>query len=153
LKLASESINESPPPPAGRKDVYFDGNWEQVPLYLLDKLKSGDKFKSPALIIGNAQAVFVEADANVFILSSHVVIKSGQESGRTNGDLSIVKPIQLFIFGHRFMSISEQTGNTLQRTSARLLPYNIFCGCKASREYPPYSKTLRIDAVSYIEPT
>jgi hypothetical protein len=84
LKLASESINESPPPPAGRKDVYFDGNWEQVPLYLLDKLKSGDKFKSPALIIGNAQVVFVEADANVFILSSHVVIKSGQESGRTN---------------------------------------------------------------------
>jgi 5-oxoprolinase (ATP-hydrolysing) len=116
LKSASESSNVAPPSPAGRKNVYFDGKWEEVPLYLLDELKSGDKFKGPALIIDNTQTVFVEAGAHVFILSAHVVIENGQESGRTNRDLS-VNPIQLSMFGHRFMSIAEQMGNTLQRTS------------------------------------
>jgi 5-oxoprolinase (ATP-hydrolysing) len=116
LKSASESSNVAPPSPAGRKSVYFDGKWKEVSLYLLDELKSGDKFKGPALIIDNTQTVFVEAGAHVFILSAHVVIENGQESGRTNRDLS-VNPIQLSLFGHRFMSIAEQMGNTLQRTS------------------------------------
>jgi len=40
-------------------------------------LKSGDKFKGPALIIDNTQTVFVEAGAHVFILSAHVVIENG----------------------------------------------------------------------------
>jgi hypothetical protein len=46
LKSASESSNVAPPSPAGRKNVYFDGKWEEVPLYLLDELKSGENSRA-----------------------------------------------------------------------------------------------------------
>lgn len=53
------------------------------------------------------------------ILSSHVVIDLIDEKNQQSEEEHelVVDPIKLSIFGHRFMSIAEQMGRTLQKTS------------------------------------
>jgi 5-oxoprolinase (ATP-hydrolysing) len=60
------------------------------------------------LIIDNTQTILVEPASTVYILSSYVVIQNGVAADKADRDISVVNPVQLSVFGHRFMSIAEQ---------------------------------------------
>lgn len=75
------------------------------------------------MIIDNTQTIVVVPNARARILTSHVVIDLAEAKSRAaSTDLATqaVDPVKLSIFSHRFMSIAEQMGRTLQKTSLSL---------------------------------
>ena len=101
------------------KDVYFEGiGWQKTPVYLLNSVQPGNQVKGPAMIIDNTQTILVTPNATATVLKQHVVIDidtSALSRGFTSGP--VLDPVQLSVFGHRFMGIAEQMGRTLQKTS------------------------------------
>ncbi|KAI9209509.1 Hydantoinase B/oxoprolinase-domain-containing protein [Polychytrium aggregatum] len=112
------SIERKPAPaPHDRASSYFDGlgRIADTPIYVLDRLDRGSVIDGPALVIDNNATIVVDPECSALITSEHVVITVGEyQQKRVGTDLD---PIQLSIFGHRFMSIAEQMGRTLQKTA------------------------------------
>ncbi|KAH7166400.1 hydantoinase B/oxoprolinase [Dactylonectria macrodidyma] len=99
------------------KDVYFKGlGWGKTPVYVLGELNPHDKIQGPALIIDDKQTIVIVPEAAATILSNTVVIDVTVGS-KANLSSKQVNPIQLSIFGHRFMGVAEQMGRALQKTS------------------------------------
>jgi 5-oxoprolinase (ATP-hydrolysing) len=120
-QLESIKATESSTPPVhGANKVFFEamGNLD-TPVYKLQCLLVGARITGPALIIDNTQTILVSPDSTATILDSYVVIDRTPQrqeplSNSGGGEFS---PIQLTVFGHRFMSIAEQMGRTLQKTA------------------------------------
>ncbi|KAG9561129.1 hydantoinase B/oxoprolinase, partial [Aureobasidium melanogenum] len=117
-QAASLSVPEAVPNATNR--VYYEGlGYLDTPTYELPAITVGSKISGPALIIDKTQTIVVLPNATANVLESCVVID--QETSTTTVDKALVNdefsPIQLSIFGHRFMSIAEQMGRTLQKTS------------------------------------
>jgi 5-oxoprolinase (ATP-hydrolysing) len=90
-----------------------------TPVYLLETLLPGSTVPGPAMILDKTQSIVVVPGAQAKILSAHVVIDIPQLSN-THTSSTTVDPIQLSVFAHRFMSIAEQMGRILQKTSISL---------------------------------
>lgn len=96
-----------------------------TPVFDLEKLKGGMAIAGPAIILNQTSTILVEPDCTAHIDSfGNVVIDVAEGSGRQEEYKSYktpeevpFDPIELSIFGHRFMSIAEQMGITLQRTA------------------------------------
>ncbi|CAG8570843.1 4023_t:CDS:10 [Paraglomus occultum] len=100
---------------SGSKSVYFESGRSDTPIYLLENLRIGDRIPGPAMIIDVNSTIVVIPGCNALITSSHVYITVGD--GTRAKVTTELDPIQLSIFGHRFMSIAEQMGVTLQKTA------------------------------------
>jgi 5-oxoprolinase (ATP-hydrolysing) len=101
--------------------VYFkSGGSQTTPLYMLEKLSPGMSIVGPAVIIDKTQTLVLIPGAEARILTSHVVIDINVSKTSSDGASLVVDPIQLSVFGHRFMSIAEQMGRTLQKTAVSL---------------------------------
>ncbi|KAJ9214561.1 hypothetical protein DTO166G4_3794 [Paecilomyces variotii] len=106
------------PEPVSFQKVYLEDEWEDVPIYKLESMKVASYLTGPAIITDETQTILVEKGYECFITSHHVVIDRYQQEQSSNSITSNkVNPIQLSCFANRFMSIAEQMGNTLQRTS------------------------------------
>ncbi|KAL0264261.1 hypothetical protein SLS55_000208 [Diplodia seriata] len=115
-ELSNIGDGTSPQTPNTRK-VFIDGSWQHVPVYELAGLPPKSAFTGPALVIDNTQTILVETGCKVSVLNSHIIINlPSKETISSNSDFSI-NPVELSTFASRFMSIAEQMGNTLQRTS------------------------------------
>jgi 5-oxoprolinase (ATP-hydrolysing) len=118
----AQALGEKPlPEQATRNKVYFEkSGWLATPVYELKALPIGARASGPALLIDNTQTILVVPGAVANILESCVLIDLGRlhpaASMAEPADLDF-SPIKLSIFGHRFMSIAEQMGRTLQRTA------------------------------------
>ncbi|KAK8103813.1 5- protein [Apiospora kogelbergensis] len=106
------------------QNVYVSGGWRDVGVFRLEKAPKGSVLEGPALVIDKTQTIFVEPRFKGYILSDHVVLEKVQDepplstpSSNPAVSANLINPIQLSVFAHRFMSIAEQMGNTLQRTS------------------------------------
>ncbi|KAK7993068.1 hypothetical protein PG991_016247 [Apiospora marii] len=129
LELES-SFEESKTPPQRTTDVFFpDGGMQPTQVYLLDSLNPGTLVHGPAIIIDSTQTIVVVPQSQARILTSHVVIDLVDDGAAENQQRNnppeqqqelVADPIKLSIFGHRFMSIAEQMGRTLQKTSLSL---------------------------------
>jgi 5-oxoprolinase (ATP-hydrolysing) len=71
------------------------------------------------MIIDNTQTVVLTPGAQARILNSHIVVDLTIRTKIASSTLT-VDPIQLSVFGHRFMSIAEQMGRALQKTCVSL---------------------------------
>ncbi|KAK0642822.1 Uncharacterized protein DIS24_g8686 [Lasiodiplodia hormozganensis] len=113
----SEIGDGTSPEVPSTKQVFIDGKWQDVPVYELANLLPKTKLTGPALVIDNTQTILVETDCKVSVLNSHIIIDlPSKETVSSDADDSI-NPVELSTFASRFMSIAEQMGNTLQRTS------------------------------------
>ncbi|EKG18414.1 Hydantoinase/oxoprolinase [Macrophomina phaseolina MS6] len=99
------------------KKVFIDGSWLDVPVYELSHLPEKSTFTGPALVIDNTQTILAETGCKVSVLKSHVVIDMPRKEAAGSDADSAINPVELSTFASRFMSIAEQMGNTLQRTS------------------------------------
>ncbi|KAK2047661.1 hydantoinase B/oxoprolinase [Colletotrichum somersetense] len=108
----------APPPPAKTtKPVYFKGlGWSETPVYGLADLAAHTKIAGPALVMDDKQTIVVIPGAAATVLSEMVVIDVAVGTRETIS-ATAVDPIQLSIFGHRFMGVAEQAGRALQKTS------------------------------------
>ncbi|KAJ0317094.1 hypothetical protein Brms1b_005127 [Colletotrichum noveboracense] len=105
-------------------NAYFtEGGLQATKVFRLNTLQPGAIVAGPAIIIDSTQTIVVVPGSQAKILTSHVVIdvvdKVNKNKPADDGEL-VVDPVKLSIFGHRFMSIAEQMGRTLQKTSLSL---------------------------------
>ncbi|XP_060532261.1 5-oxoprolinase isoform X2 [Cylas formicarius] len=96
--------------------VYFEGGFRDTKVFLLEKLLSGQILNGPAIVMDKLSTILIEPDCTGTI-TEHGDIRIVVSSGQTKGVGTYLDPIQLSIFSHRFMSIAEQMGRILQRTS------------------------------------
>ncbi|XP_075985169.1 5-oxoprolinase isoform X2 [Anticarsia gemmatalis] len=123
--VGMSAVPEDVAPPSGKGTtpvsektvkVYFEGGYQDTTIYLLEKLKPEQVISGPAIIMDSLSTILVEPDCRAEITKLgdiRITIGSGQ-ARRVTTDLD---SIQLSIFSHRFMSIAEQMGRVLQRTS------------------------------------
>mmetsp|Transcript_10110 Transcript_10110/g.16753 ORF Transcript_10110/g.16753 Transcript_10110/m.16753 type:complete len:843 (+) Transcript_10110:124-2652(+) len=136
-------VNDTPvllplPTPHSIASVYFElvnGTCERVstPVYLLKQFDeassgvvrnkdspdsaSGFEVEGPALVIQDVATVVVEPGCSCFVNLAGNLEITVHASGTQKVSPTLVDPIYLSIFSHRFMGIAEQMGRTLQRTS------------------------------------
>ncbi|KAE8133663.1 Hydantoinase B/oxoprolinase-domain-containing protein [Aspergillus pseudotamarii] len=123
VQLREATLQDVSGTPDNTTKAYFDGYSSRIdtPVYLLDKLQKSTRVHGPAVIIDKTQTIVVAPNSLAKILDTCIVIDLKEEQTAVNGvpsELSSeIDPIRLSIFGHRFMSIAEQMGRTLQKTS------------------------------------
>lgn len=99
------------------KPVYYEKvGWLDTPILRLKDMEQGAVISGPAIILDETQTILVEPNSSATILASHVLLHIEQDSA-PELSAQVVDPIQLSVFGHRFMSIAEQMGRTLQQTA------------------------------------
>jgi 5-oxoprolinase (ATP-hydrolysing) len=101
--------------------IYFaEKGWTQTKMYHLEDLPSSFVVPGPALILDKTTTILVDPWSTARIDEyGHVVISVDKISASSDLERNELRcdPILLSIFSHRFMSIAEQMGKTLQRTS------------------------------------
>lgn len=68
------------------------------------------------MIIDKTQTIVVEPHASATILSRHVILNVQSVKNQID-NATVVDPIKLSIFGHRFMSVADQMSRMFQKTS------------------------------------
>uniref|UniRef100_A0A0K8SCA3 5-oxoprolinase n=1 Tax=Lygus hesperus TaxID=30085 RepID=A0A0K8SCA3_LYGHE len=116
-KEATLPKSEKDPIPTTETNVYFeDTNYVSVPVFLLKDLSPGHVLPGPAIIIDGLSTLVIEPQCIATVtISGSILIKVGTNASKAIG--TKLDSIQLSIFSHRFMSIAEQMGRILQRTS------------------------------------
>ncbi|PAV60150.1 hypothetical protein WR25_18508 isoform F [Diploscapter pachys] len=104
------------PPVTTERLVFFDEGKLATNIYQLHNLKAGHTIRGPALIIDNNSTVVVEPLCKAMITKEgNIRLEVGTK--KENDFSTHMDPIRLAIFSNRFMSIAEQMGKALQRTS------------------------------------
>ncbi|CAK9830305.1 OPLAH [Anthophora retusa] len=110
------SISDDPPKLEKTTMVYFESGYQETKVYQMHSLSPGHVIHGPAIIMDSLSTLLIEPDCTASITSrGDVKITIGQ--GLRTEVTTELDTIQLSIFSHRFMSIAEQMGRILQRTS------------------------------------
>ncbi|KAL0277618.1 UNVERIFIED_CONTAM: hypothetical protein PYX00_004848 [Menopon gallinae] len=113
-----EEIPQAVNPPVVDKEtqVYFETGYHKTRIYLLKNLRYGHIINGPAIIMDELSTILIEPSCSAAITrSGNIKIVVGSSGVKKVG--TELDAIQLSIFSHRFMSIAEQMGRILQRTS------------------------------------
>jgi 5-oxoprolinase (ATP-hydrolysing) len=102
--------------PLPQVNCYFREGWLPTPVYLLEELPPNQDLRGPAIIIQDGATVLVEPD-NHAQRNKYGDITIQHTKNRIENLTTAIDPILLSIFSNLFMSIGEQMGRTLQKTS------------------------------------
>lgn len=103
-----------------RVKVYFRAlGWTEVPLYMLQDVEAQTAIQGPAIILDNTQTIVLQPQSEAVVLPDHLFITVGGTAHNLIDD-DHIDPILLSVLSHRFMSIAEQMGHTLQKTSVSI---------------------------------
>uniref|UniRef100_A0A3Q3T0X5 5-oxoprolinase, ATP-hydrolysing n=1 Tax=Mastacembelus armatus TaxID=205130 RepID=A0A3Q3T0X5_9TELE len=95
---------------------YFEGGYLDTSVYLWEELQCGNSIQGPAIIIDKNSTILVEPCCEACLTAGgDVCMTVSSDPHCTLG--TQLNTVQLSIFSHRFMSIAEQMGRVLQRTS------------------------------------
>lgn len=103
--------------PGSITSAYFEfsegeGRRVDTPVYALGDIPAGASVDGPALVVDTTQTIVVEPSTRALILEQHVVLQVGSVASTTKAQEEeeelIVDPIQLAVFGNRFMGIAEE---------------------------------------------
>ncbi|KAJ1964181.1 hypothetical protein GGI12_001585 [Dipsacomyces acuminosporus] len=111
--------------------VYFQGGFHDTAIFKLEKLVPGNVIDGPAIVLDRNSTVLVEPGWAATVTSTQLVLDNikkraavlGGNGGQASTEIGRAQvstdldPIQLSVFAHRFMSIAEQMGRTLEKTS------------------------------------
>ncbi|OQV07967.1 hypothetical protein CLAIMM_12316 [Cladophialophora immunda] len=107
----------SQPKPQDVRKVYFEKQgWLDAGIYHLGNVAKGTRLRGPAMVVDETQTIVIDPDSEASILPEHVVIELLDMKAEEISTKEI-DPIRLSVFGHRFMSVAEQMGETLRKTS------------------------------------
>lgn len=115
-KYQSDGLTPTPTPIFTRQICYEKFGWVETSVYQLRGLSTGVHINGPAMILDKTQTIVLDQASRAVILPEHVVLevsKVEQSSVATEA----VDPVQLSVFGHRFMTVAEQMGHTMEKTS------------------------------------
>ncbi|KAK8216349.1 hydantoinase [Phyllosticta capitalensis] len=99
------------------RKIYFEKEgWVESRVYHIADLPKGCKLRGPAVAIDATQTIILDPASEATITDEHLVIEL-LDTEKVVVGTEAIDPIQLSVFGHRFMSVAEQMGQTLQKTS------------------------------------
>lgn len=102
--------------PVTMTKCYFEGGYLDTAVYLWEELPCGLSIQGPAIIIDKNSTILVEPGCEACLTEGgDVCMTVGSDPHCALG--TELNTVQLSIFSHRFMSIAEQMGRVLQRTS------------------------------------
>ena len=106
----------TPPTAVSVKPCYFEGGWQETKIFLAEDLGAGQIIQGPAILMQDASTVLIEPEcyAEITDFGDIQITVSSRQEKKLDSDLD---PIRLSIFSNLFMSIAEQMGRTLERTS------------------------------------
>ncbi|KAH3909551.1 hypothetical protein HBH56_157960 [Parastagonospora nodorum] len=117
LRKARLTPPATPSKPRASTKVYFEGNgWTETALLYLDDLAVGSTVRGPAMVVDKTQTIVLDPSSAATVLPEHLVLEI-LDVDAPEVTTDAVDPVQLSIFGHRFMSVAEQMGHTMQKTS------------------------------------
>jgi 5-oxoprolinase (ATP-hydrolysing) len=106
------------PEPIKHKASFHAGEID-TPVYELGKLRPGHSVTGPALLVNEISTLVIEPNCKAHVTAAgdvRIDVELEKEPDDNDGAESC-DPIRLAIFSHRFMSIAEQMGRALQRSS------------------------------------
>ncbi|XP_076111400.1 5-oxoprolinase-like isoform X2 [Mytilus galloprovincialis] len=107
---------DGPPKHETITQCYFEGGFQDTHVYILSDLRAGHVIPGPAIIMNDTSTILVEPCCQA-VITKHGNVKITVGTGTVQKVGTDLDAIQLSIFSHRFMSIAEQMGRVLQRTS------------------------------------
>lgn len=120
-ELVAAKTSATVPEPKTSQRVFINDQWISTPIYELGDLTIGSHVTGPAIVTDQTQTILIEPGYECHLTSRHLIIdkvETKQESSPSSQlSTETINPVQLSCFANRFMSIAEQMGNTLQRTS------------------------------------
>ncbi len=126
-KPEKESFNSDQAPayipdPAKYQKSWFDNAWMDIPVYIWEDLKSGADIKGPALVVSKFTALVLKKtwDLKINIHNQAVLEfrKAEKEVFRRSLNQShFDDSIQIELFTNRFISLAEEMGALLRRSS------------------------------------
>ncbi|KIW50777.1 hypothetical protein PV05_09565 [Exophiala xenobiotica] len=125
VQLKAGPIKDIVQAPRETTKVYFGSAGRiDTPVYLLHSIEKYARINGPAIIIDETQTIVVAPNVVANVLETCIVLDLKNENSQERKPSSSlatneipIDPVRLSIFGHRFMSIAEQMGRTLQKTS------------------------------------
>jgi 5-oxoprolinase (ATP-hydrolysing) len=115
---ARSAIARTEPLPRRRARVWCDGAFrEDVPVYEREALGPGTRLSGPALVLEATSTLVVDPGFELEIDGDGRIALEDRARARAEKGLTEVDPVQLEIMNNLFMSIAEQMGIVLRRTS------------------------------------
>lgn len=108
--------NDHPAQPDSKDRCYFAGGWQETPVYSMKSLGAGEALQGPAIILQGTSTILIEPGCTATLSEFGDIQIEVKELAKKYSDPSL-DPIQLSLFGTRFMSVAEQMGRVLQRTA------------------------------------
>lgn len=103
--------------PSAVKSVYFSSlGWVDTDVYSFDQLPAGFVIQGPAIVVDKTQTLLVGPRSTARIEGDKLIMDVNP-SKTTNVSATVLDPIALSVFRHRFMGIAEQMGRVLQNVS------------------------------------
>jgi 5-oxoprolinase (ATP-hydrolysing) len=103
----------------GSTRIFTDGQWHEAAIVRRADVARGQTISGPAILVEDHQTVVIEPGWQAQLTArDHLVLKRVKAKAR---DLAIgtqADPVMLEVFNNLFMSIAEQMGETLQKTSS-----------------------------------
>ncbi|KAK8038210.1 5-oxoprolinase [Apiospora phragmitis] len=117
LRRVQTTLSATPSEPRAFTKVYYENHgWTDTALLYLNDLPIGSTIRGPAIVVDKTQTIVLDSSSAATILPEHLILEIlDVEAAKIATDA--VDPVQLSIFGHRFMSVAEQMGQTMQKTS------------------------------------
>jgi 5-oxoprolinase (ATP-hydrolysing) len=115
-KYSSQGLTPVPTPTFSREIFFEKYGWTQTSVYELKSISPGAQIAGPAMIIDKTQTIVVDHLSKAIILPEHVILEVDRDD-RQDVSTETVDPVQLSVFGHRFMTVAEQMGHTMEKTS------------------------------------
>ncbi|KAL4819976.1 Hydantoinase B/oxoprolinase-domain-containing protein [Aspergillus spinulosporus] len=116
LKTKQDIRKVTTPTPDSARRVYFNTlGWVEAPVYLLGSLPYGARVHGPALVVDKTQTIVISPKCMAEVTKDMLVIDIRPETKSVSA--TVVDPVQLSVFRHRFYGIAEQMGRVLQNVS------------------------------------
>ena len=99
--------------------VFFQGKWRDTPVFDRENLVIGKKVEGPVIIVEKNATTIIDPGWSAVLRENNDLVLTREEPLAAFGDVSAsVDPVMLEIFNNFFMSVAEQMGLVLQKTSS-----------------------------------
>ena len=116
--LLERPARDAAPQPKAMTRMFVAEAWQDTPVFDRADLAPGDRLDGPAILLESGSTTVIDpgwqarlSERNHLVMERVVALDRGQAVG-TEAD-----PVMLEIFNNLFMSIAEQMGSTLEKTS------------------------------------
>ncbi|MEK9628686.1 MAG: hydantoinase B/oxoprolinase family protein [Nitrospinota bacterium] len=102
--------------PISIEPCYFSEGWKDTPVFKMESLSAESEIRGPAILLQGTSTILIEPGCKGMVNDTGDLLIKIQHL-MENSLTAELDPVQLSLFGSRFMSIAEQMGRVLQRTA------------------------------------